>query len=384
LLVSARFPWPPVTGDRIRAVAWIEALASSAELTLVAPAGAAPAGGPAFRHVPAARSLSSLAVAGARTLAEGLPFTALLAAGYGWRKALMQARREGGPFDVAVVLLARLDPWVFGTMAARRLVFDAVDSLAANLRARASAAGPAARWLWRWEGDRTARLERDAARRYDRVLVVAEAERAAFGAGAEAIFHGVELAAPGTGARDFDVGFWGRLAYFANRDAAGVLLDEIWPLVRAERPEATLLIAGADAPAFIRRRNGREGITVVSPMEDRRALLRRVRVALFPLRHGSGQSNKVLEAGEASCALVATPQAMRGLDDLVPLAAVASTPAALAARTVELLGPAGASQESGRRLREAVEAGYSRQSACRSMAEVALGPAVGHPLSGPS
>ena len=149
-------------------------------------------------------------------------------------------------------------------------------------------------------------------------------------------------------------------------------------------PEATLLIAGADAPAFIRRRNGREGITVVSPMEDRRALLRRVRVALFPLRHGSGQSNKVLEAGEASCALVATPQAMRGLDDLVPLAAVASTPAALAARTVELLGTAGASQESGRRLREAVEAGYSRQSACRSMAEVALGPAVGHPLSGPS
>jgi glycosyltransferase involved in cell wall biosynthesis len=374
LVVSSRFPWPTVTGDRIRALAWLQALAPRSGVTLVAPPGEVPPGAPPFRLVPARRSAAALSAAAARTVAERLPFTALLAAGYGWRAALARAEREGGPFDAAVVLLARLEPWVTRRVRAGRTVFDAIDSLAANLEARAAAARGPARWLWRLEAARTRRLERDAAARHDRTLVVADAERAGFGTRAEAIFHGVELAPAGGGERDLDVAFWGRLAYFANRDAASVVLDEVWPRVRARRPGATLLLAGADAPAAVRARDGRDGVTVISPMDGRAALLRRVKVALFPLRFGTGQSNKVLEAAEASCALVATPAAVRGLDAIAAGAALAAEPDALAARVLALLDDPAAARAAGAALRAVVEREYSREAACERLAAAALGP----------
>lgn len=374
LIVASRFPWPVVTGDRIRTLAWLEALGGRADVTLVAPPGEVPEGAPRLRLVVARSSAASFAAAAWRTATEGLPATALLAAGRGWAAALETAEREGGPFDAAVVLLARLDPWVFSHVRARRLVFDAIDSLAANLDARARAAGGPARWFWTGEARRTSRLERDAARRYDRVVVVAETEREAFGERATAVFHGVTLQPPGATTRDLDVGFWGRLAYFANRDAAEFLLTEIWPRIRSAKPGATLVIAGADAPAFVRRAHGRDGITVVSPMEERGALLRRVKVALLPLRFGTGQSNKVLEAGEASCALVATPETVRGLDAVAREAAIAREPSALADHVLALLSdPAGAGKR-GRLLRSVVEREYSREQACERLAALALGP----------
>ncbi len=373
LLVSSRFPWPPVTGDRGRVVAWLEALAPRANVTLVAPDGRVPAAVPPFRFVTAHRSAVRLAAAAWRTATAGLPVTALLAAGYDWPGALVPAEREWGPFDVAVVLLARLDPWVFPHPRAKRRVLDAIDSLAGNLEERARAARGPARFLWRLESRRTGTLERNAAARYDLVLVIAETERAAFGERSSAIFHGVRLERRATGPRDFDVGFWGRLAYFANRDAAAFLLEEIWPRIRRAKPDASLLIAGADAPAFVRRRTGRDGITVISPMAERSALLRRVRVALFPVRYGSGQSTRVPEAAEASCALVATPEAVRGLDAIAAEAVVEREPERLAARVLELLTDPTAAAAQGERLRLVVERELSRSEACRCLAEAALG-----------
>jgi glycosyltransferase involved in cell wall biosynthesis len=136
---------------------------------------------------------------------------------------------------------------------------------------------------------------------------------------------------------------------------------------------ATLLLAGADAPRSLRRRDGRDGVTVVSPMTDRSALLRRVKVALLPLRFGSGQSNKVLEAAEASCALVATPEALRGLGGFAERAAVASRPEILAGRVLDLLADPGTATRQGELLRLEAELSFSREVACRRLAEVALG-----------
>jgi glycosyltransferase involved in cell wall biosynthesis len=372
LIVASRFPWPPVTGDRGRVVAWLEALAPRASVTLVAPDGRVPAAVPSFRFVGVRRSAGRLAAAAWRTVTAGLPATALLAAGYDWPGALAPAEREWGPFDVAIVLLARLDPWVFPHVRAKRRILDAIDSLAANLEERARAARGPARLLWRLEARRTARLEHEAAARYDRVLVIAESERAVFGERATAVFHGVRLERRAVEPRNFDVGFWGRLGYFANRDAAAFLLDEIWPRIRRAKPDASLVIAGADAPAFVRRRAGRDGITVVSPMADRSGLLRRVRVALFPVRFGSGQSTRVPEAAEASCALVATPEAVRGLGAVAAEAIVESEPERLAARVLGLLADPAAAAALGERLRLVAEREFSRDEACRRLAEAAL------------
>ena len=106
--------------------------------------------------------------------------------------------------------------------------------------------------------------------------------------------------------RTIDFGFWGNLGYFANQDAVRTILARLWPHIRRQRPAATLFLGGADAPAWILRQHGRDGITVESPMKDREAKLRRIRVALLPLSFGSGMSNKTLEAAEAGCAIAGT------------------------------------------------------------------------------
>ena len=370
LLVASRFPWPPVTGDRLRTTLWLEALAGKAEVTLVTPPGSLPAGPPRFTHVVVGRSVGQLTSAALAVAARGLPATALLAAGRDWAGALS---RVGGPFDVAVVVLARTDPWVFPHLRARRTVLDAIDSLAANLAERARHAYGVGSALWRIESARTARLEGDAARRYDRVVVVADSEAAAFGGAASVVPIGVEVRPEGQGARDSDVGFTGRLAYFANRDAARWLLEAIWPRVRAALPGATLLLAGADAPAFVRHRHGRDGITVVSPMADPAALLRRVRVALLPLRFGTGQSVKALEAAEASCAIVSTPAGARGLPALLPHAVTAGDADGLAAAVTELLGDEPRRAALGAAARAAAAASYPRAVTLARLAAVARG-----------
>ena len=369
LIVASRFPWPPVTGDRLRTTLWLEALAGD-DVTLVSPPGAAPAGVPRFTHLPAGRSLGQLVGAAARVLARGLPATALLAAGRDWSGALAGA---GAQFDVAVVVLARTDPWVFPHLRARRTVLDAIDSLAVNLAERARHARGVASRLWRLESARTARLESDAARRYDRVVVVAGSEAGVFGRLATVVPIGVEVRPESQGEREFDVGFTGRLAYFANRDAAGWLLDGIWPRVRAAVPTATLLLAGADAPAFVRRRHGRDGITVVSPMADAASLLRRVRVALLPLRFGTGQSLKALEAAEASCAIVSTPAGVRGLSVLLPHALTAGDAERLAAAVVGLLGDEPRRAALGAAARAAVGRAYPRGATLAGLAAIARG-----------
>ena len=118
---------------------------------------------------------------------------------------------------------------------------------------------------------------------------------------------------------------------------------------------------------------------MISPIADRGALLRTVKVALLPLRFGTGQSNKVLEAAEASCALVATPEALRGLAAVAREAGVASTNEGLAEKVLALLADPAAATAQGRRLREVVEREYSRAAACERLAELALGDAGSQP-----
>ncbi|HPC83573.1 MAG TPA: glycosyltransferase [Thermoanaerobaculaceae bacterium] len=363
LLVTSRFPYPPYTGDRIRAAAWIEALASSLDLTLVAPRGKLELVPRGCRVVMAPRAPHRLGVCAVRALARGLPVTSLLAAGFAWRQALRAAGAAGGPFDVAIVQLARLDPWVYRHLPPGRRILDAIDALGANLGERAAASLGLAAAFWRYEAVRTARLEAECGRRYDVVSVVAATECAAFGERAVAISHGTALGPPASGRRDIDAAFWGRLAYFANEDAVRFLLDEIWPAVRRRRPGATLLVAGADAPGWVRRRHGRDGVTVESPLHDRPATLRRVRVALVPLRFGTGASNKVLEAAEASCAVVSTPEGVRGLPELAAEVELGRTADELAARLVGLCECPAMAEAQGRRLREVVESCYSRATA---------------------
>lgn len=358
LIISSRFPWPAYTGDRLRATIWLSALARTCEVTLVAPKGTVPADAPRFHFAAAKPSPVRGAWRAFKLLREGLPLQCLMSAPYDWAGAIARARRKAGPFDVTVVLLSRLHPWVRASLTGRT-VLDAVDSLRRSAEERRKASGAATRWLWAMEERRMARLERETAGAYDQVVLLSEDELPEFD-GAMPVTNGVPTHTLNGDARAYDFGFWGRFPYFANADATAWLLDEIWPAIRERRPRATMIVGGADAPRSIRDHARRRGVTLVSPFGDVGSFARNIRVALMPVRYGSGQSNKVLEAAEAGCAIVATPQALRGLAPLAAFARVETTADGFVRAALELLGDVDARTFAAERLRGVIETQYSR------------------------
>lgn len=357
LVVASRFPWPAHSGDRLRTAIWLDALAPHANVVLVAPSGDVPTDAPRVRFHPAQRSLISGIRALSRVIAQRLPFTSLLTAAFDWRDAIARARRDAGTFDATIVLLSRLDPWVRDHIEGLRIL-DAIDSLVRNTNERARSSSLAAP-LWRIEASRITRAEDDASRAYDRVIVVSEEETAELRA--TAISNGVVILPLEEKSRTYDFAFWGRLAYFANADAARMLIHEIWPRIRAAAPNATMVIGGSDAPRDIARDAERAGITLVSPVLDMKAFARDAKIALVPMRFGTGQSSKMLEAAEAGCAIVSTTHAMRGLATLAREAVLADDAASLASEAVALLRDDARRTSVATALRRTVEEHYARR-----------------------
>jgi glycosyltransferase involved in cell wall biosynthesis len=80
-------------------------------------------------------------------------------------------------------------------------------------------------------------------------------------------------------------------------------------------PEATLTIAGAGPPRWLRAAHGKDGVEVVADPPDLLELVAAARVALAPLVYSVGVQNKVLEAMGRGVPVVATGAACDGLPD---------------------------------------------------------------------
>jgi len=374
LLVTPRFPWPPYTGERLRATVWLAALARVADVWVVAPQGDLPVDAPPFHFFAARRSLARALRGTAAVLRRGLPLQCLPGAIFDWQAAIASARREAGAFDMTIVILSRTHPWVQASIEGHAML-DAVDSLRRNAAERANAAAPPLRWLWRLEERRMARLEREASAAYGRVIVVSEDEAPELSA--TAVSMGIDAAPLTTGEpRAFDFGFWGHLPYFANADAVSWLLREIWPAIQSLRPAATLVIGGAGASPALRKAACRGGVTLVSPVADIRQFARSIRVALMPVRYGSGQSTKVVEAAEAGCAIVGTACAFRGLAPLAVHARIEETVAGFALAAASLLDDEARRASDARALRSVVEASYARTATLDRLRTIAIGEAA--------
>lgn len=310
LLVVPRLPGTGHTGDRVRTELHLEALAAlGARVTLAggAPAGAAvPAipGAADVRAVPLRKAWLPFFLA--RAALRGWPLQSALCDGP-WRKALGDA----GPFDLAIVLLARLHPCVSALLPDAPLVVDYVDAL--SEAARQNARRDPALWrrlYWKLEAPRLARAESEAARGARLLLATTPFDAGVLPEGTVAIAIGAHVGPPPPRERGPVVVFTGRMGYRPNAVAAELLLREIWPGVRARLPRAELVVGGADAPRALRRlAAATQGARLVSPVADMRALLCTARAAAVPVDMGTGTPIKVYEALEAGCAVVATPAA---------------------------------------------------------------------------
>ena len=109
-----------------------------------------------------------------------------------------------------------------------------------------------------------------------------------------------------------DLFFVGGYQHPPNVDAAQWFVREIWPLVRAELPDATFHLIGSKAPDSVRALDG-DGVRFHGFVDSLEPWLDGCRLAVAPLRFGAGIKGKVNISMSRGQPVVATPMAVEGM-----------------------------------------------------------------------
>ncbi|MGD9641533.1 MAG: glycosyltransferase family 4 protein [Elusimicrobiales bacterium] len=113
--------------------------------------------------------------------------------------------------------------------------------------------------------------------------------------------------------RDGEILFVGHYPHYPNEDAALRLARRIFPLVKAERPGAALVLAGSCPTEVVRGLAGAD-IAVPGTLADLRPALWHAQIFAAPVRYGLGAKGKILEAFAAGLPVVASREAAAGIE----------------------------------------------------------------------
>jgi glycosyltransferase involved in cell wall biosynthesis len=200
------------------------------------------------------------------------------------------------------------------------------------------------RWLYSRELADARRFEADMVDRYDAVFVPSESDATALGPGGVVVPNGVdtERFSPTPLRRDPVLVFTGTLSWGPNIDGMQWFCAEVLPRLRAAVPEVRLDIVGFDPLPEVSALARVPGVELHTNVPSVLPWLERARVAVVPLRIGSGTRLKALEAMAAGRPVVGTSVGLDGLGIRRGVhALVADEPAAFADAVVEVLNDDG-------------------------------------------
>ena len=109
------------------------------------------------------------------------------------------------------------------------------------------------------------------------------------------------------------VAFSGNMEFPPNVTAIAWFRDHVWPAVVERHPEARWRLIGKNPEAAERLLAGVPNVQITGPVEDAVAELARCRLAVVPLRSGSGTRLKIIEAWAAGTPVVSTTIGAEGL-----------------------------------------------------------------------
>lgn len=321
LFVTGRVPGAGPRGDQVRARAHLVELARRHRITLLT------VGDQERRrdewlqqicenvvYVP--HDWLAAGIGAVRSLASGVP---LQVAAFSTLRLMAAAQQllAGTAFDLVHLQLARLGPLAECVPPEIPVTVDFVDALSVNMQRRAA--------LDRWPLSAIARREARLLGNYEQKLAefvagscaASNSDRAYLGGESKVhqVANGVDVSAfafvpPIARPATFSVVFVGNLGYFPNVDAICWFVDAVWPRVKQHFGDVTLQLVGARPHRRLLALASRENsISLVGPVDIVQPILAAATVAIAPLRAGSGQQLKVLEAMACGTPIVASRMA---------------------------------------------------------------------------
>lgn len=329
LFLSHRLPYAPNRGDRLRAHALLRALRPFATVDLLSLAHDAEEASHAEDLLPLVDSVSVVRTSRIRgaaravaALLTGRPLTHALLHAPGIHDHVRRIVATHRP-DVVLAFCSGMAPLALeAPLAEVPLLLDMVDLDSRKWAALASATRAPLGWIYAREARLMTAFERQVAQRAAHVLVVNPREREAMldiepTAHVSVLANGVALghfAPTGPPPQSQTVTFCGVMNYRPNVDGALWLARDVWPLVRARVPAATLSLVGMHPTAAIRALAGTgQQIVVTGAVPDVRPYLWQSALAVAPLQVARGIQNKVLEALAAGLPCIVTPVVADGL-----------------------------------------------------------------------
>ena len=336
VIVASELPYPPTAGNRVRTLNLALRLAPRHRITIIAHRNDESAEASRFLHelgieailvdrvIPVKsgpRFYARLAV----NLASPVPYSVASHSSQALRQAVQShARRHRiDVWQVEAIML--VDALADLERCPKVIIAHNVESLIWQ-RYFEAAVNPLKRWYIKQQWRKFERFERRAFATATRVVAVSEQDatliRDRFGGrDVDVVDNGIDRDYFEAVQPDPDPGtilFLGSLDWRPNLDAVELLLDRIFPAVRAAEPGARLLVVGRKSPESLSRRiAAMDGVELHADVPNVGPFLARAGVMAVPLRIGGGSRLKILEALACGLPVVSTRVGAEGLE-LVP------------------------------------------------------------------
>lgn len=375
LFLSTWFPYPPDNGSKIRVYHLLRALGARHSVTLLSFAFGSVYGLDAAELRQVCEDVQAIECNPFERgqVANALRFLSLTPIVTRPLPKMMQVSVDAlarTPFDVVIASTEVMAEYAMAAPPGTARVLEEHNSLSRRMWERYLKQEHFARRLSCWVAWQKARYyEARLFRQFDLCTMVSEQDQAA----SLQMLYGyrglVEVVPNGVDCERNQVGlvphapsslvFSGALTYSANLDAMRYFLNDIFPLIRSEVPDASLSITGTTAGVDLTGLPLDSAVHLSGYVDDVRPLVAGASVCVVPLRQGGGTRLKILEAMALGTPVVTTTKGAEGLkvvngEHLL----LADDPITFAARTVQLLCDEAERQQLSANARQLVEQRY--------------------------
>ncbi len=163
----------------------------------------------------------------------------------------------------------------------------------------------------------------------------------------------------------------GTMYWPPNIDGILWFIREIYPHIRAKRPDITFDVVGARPPQEILAYHGQDGINVTGYVDDPAPYYQSCGAMVIPLRAGGGMRVKILNALAQGLPMVSTALGAEGIAvESGKNILLADEPRAFAEATLQLLDHPTQADELGRHGRQLCQSVYDYRVACQPLERV--------------